>query len=90
MSAEEGLNKMHQFSQNMDPGYWLLFALLILESTALVLLVMPMPNNRARGAILKFITYEWRNNLFIRYATFVALALTSGEGRIVLVIFGFP
>jgi hypothetical protein len=84
MSAEEvqTTTRHHHFSQNLDPGYWLLFALLVLESTALVLLVMPMPNNRARGAILKFVTYEWRNNLFVRYATFVVLALTSGEDHV--------
>ena len=60
-----------------DPGWFLLFLLLIFESIVLVVLVLPMPSNSIRGGMLTLITKIWSTSNFVRYLTAGLLLLNA-------------
>ena len=58
----------------MDPGWFVLFLFFMGEATVVTLLVLPMPNNRVRGAIRDFVAQLWEQKP-IQYFVFAMLAL---------------
>uniref|UniRef100_A0A6U4KA63 Endoplasmic reticulum transmembrane protein n=1 Tax=Hemiselmis andersenii TaxID=464988 RepID=A0A6U4KA63_HEMAN len=59
----------------MDPGWLLLFILLVTEAAALSILILPMPNNTIRGWVLNFFSKTWAGSNILRYMTFFLLLL---------------
>ena len=53
-----------------DLGWLIMFVFLIVESLLVLLLVMPMPSNQVRGAIITVIVDTWEKNNAVRYAGF--------------------
>lgn len=54
----------------MDPGWFVLFCFMLVEAILVLLLVMPMPSNQVRGAIVTAITSVWDKNAAVRYVAF--------------------
>ena len=53
-----------------DLGWLIMFMFLIVESLLVLLLVMPMPSNQVRGAIITVIVDTWEKNNAVRYVGF--------------------
>ena len=51
----------------MEPGWFILFAFMLVEAAVVLLLVMPMPSNQVRGAITNAITTLWDKQPSVRY-----------------------
>ncbi|KAL7558663.1 hypothetical protein ACA910_010038 [Epithemia clementina (nom. ined.)] len=58
----------------MDPGWFVLFIFFMCEATVATLLVLPVPNNRVRGAIRDFVGNLWEQKP-IQGFVFAMLAL---------------
>jgi B-cell receptor-associated protein 31 len=50
-----------------DLGWLIMFLFLLAESLLVLLLVMPMPSNQVRGAIITVIVDTWEKNNAVRY-----------------------
>jgi len=59
----------------MDPGWLLLFILLVTEAVSLSILILPMPNNTIRGFVIDFFSKTWAGSNILRYLTFFLLLL---------------
>ena len=57
----------------MDVAWFILFVFMLLEASIVLLLVMPMPSNRVRGAIITGIVSTWESLPAVRY---IAIGLT--------------
>ena len=60
----------------MEPGWFVLFVFMIIEAFFVLLLVMPMPSNKVRGAITGFVTLVWDQTPAVRY-TAILLTLVN-------------
>ena len=60
----------------MDAGWVVLFTFMLVEALLVLLLVMPMPSNAVRGAIISAVTSVWDKSPGMRYAAF-GLALVN-------------
>lgn len=58
----------------MDPGWFFLFMFFMAEALLVTLLVLPMPSNNVRGAIVKWIVSLWESRP-VQYTSYVMLAL---------------
>ena len=58
----------------MDVAWFILFVFMLLEASIVLLLVMPMPSNRVRGAIITGIVSTWESPSAVRY---IAIASRS-------------
>mmetsp|Transcript_20952 Transcript_20952/g.18472 ORF Transcript_20952/g.18472 Transcript_20952/m.18472 type:complete len:136 (-) Transcript_20952:50-457(-) len=59
----------------MDPGWMVIFVFLMVESVIVGLLVMPMPANVVRGAIVTTIGKLWNTNSAIRYISWLIVGI---------------
>lgn len=58
----------------MEPGWFALLLFMLVEAFLVLLLVMPMPNNAARGAIVTFVGALWDKS-GVRYVFYALLAI---------------
>jgi magnesium-transporting ATPase (P-type) len=61
----------------MDPGWLVLFLFLIFEGVIVLVLILPMPTNTMRGAVIGALTSIWNSNSFVRYMCFALVALDT-------------
>ena len=59
----------------MDPGWLILFVLLMAEAACLAILTLPMPSNSIRGGLLTMVRTLWGSSNFVRYLTVALLGL---------------
>ena len=58
----------------MEPGWFVLLAFMLVEAFMVLLLVMPMPNNAARNAVVTFVSSLW-DKAGVRYVFYALLAI---------------
>lgn len=58
----------------MDPGWLLVTLALLLQCSLVLLLVIPVPSNAVRGAILKFVHAIW-DAQFVRFMVYLIMAV---------------
>lgn len=52
-----------------DLGWLIMFLFMLMEGLIVLLLVMPMPSNQVRGAIIMAIVDTWEKNTAVRYVS---------------------
>ena len=57
----------------MEPGWFVLLVFMLVEALLVLLLVMPMPNNTARDAVVSFVSSLWDKS-GLRFTFYIFLA----------------
>jgi hypothetical protein len=59
--------------ETMEPGWFVLLVFMLVEVLLVLLLVMPMPNNAVRGAVVNLVSSLWDQS-GLRYTFYIFLA----------------